>query len=80
MMKIETDQHGEIDVELHEGCGNNPTGISLRVNGICVVHLTGMRDLYAKMDVYSTAARVAGFNWVDIHAGEVGNTKCVGTF
>ena len=76
--KIGTDKEGEVDVELVQGCGENATGISLRINGICVVHITGDLGGYAKMDVYATAARVAGMNWVDVYSGSFGNELCVG--
>ncbi len=78
--QIGTDLEGTVEVELKHGCGHNDAGVSVLFNGVCVVHFTGELNSHAKMDVYSTAARVAGLNWVDIFTGEPGNTKCEGNF
>lgn len=75
--KIGTDLEGTVDVELKHGCGHNENGVSVLFNGICVVHFTGKRNNYAKMDVFATAARVAGLNWVDILNSD---NRCIGSF
>ncbi len=69
--KLGTDKEGVVDVELVEGCGMNERGFSLRINGICVAHVHGYLNGYAKLDVYPKAGRIAGLNWIDIY--EEGN-------
>ncbi len=78
--QLPTDEHGTIDIELQKGCGHNPKGVAVLVNGVCAVHFSGMLHAFAKMDVYATAARIAGMNWVDIFAGETDKETCVGSF
>ncbi len=66
-MQIQSEQ-GLIDVELEEGCGMCEVGLSLRVNGICVFHFTAHANIL-KVDIFSSAARIAGIRWTDYPEG-----------
>ncbi len=61
-------EEGRVDVELFEGCGQAEHGVSLRVNGICVVHFADYGGIL-KADVFASAARVAGIRWLDFPQG-----------